>query len=231
MSAKDVIKTLGAAKGETDPTRFFKTGPHEYSSHDVFWGITAGTQKRIAKQFTTLSKAELEVLLDSPVHEHRHTALHILVLQYRKHKSKEIVDFYLKNLSAVNNWDLVDTTAPHILGDWLLGRDKEALYELVASQNMWKRRVAIVSTLTFIKQGKLDDTIVLSEKLLADEHDLMHKAVGWMLREVGKQDEAVLRRFLEKHGQAMPRTMLRYAIERLEDKKEWLEKTKKKKKR
>lgn len=225
MQAEDVINALQGAKGETDPTRFFKTQKGEYASHDIFWGITAGTQKRIAKEFRELKLKEIQSLLDSPVHEHRHTALHILVLRYSKYKTPDIVEFYLKNLGAVNNWDLVDTSAPHILGHWLLSKDTEVLYKLADSKNMWERRVAIVATLALIKQGQLTDTLALSEKLLTDEHDLMHKAVGWMLREVGKQDERALRLFLKQHGTRMPRTTLRYAIERLDDRAEILAST------
>ena len=216
---------------------FFKTGKGEYGEGDIFLGITVPVQRRVAKKFCALylSKVDqfepmvlMEVgkLLASPIHECRLTALEILVMQYERAKrdenislQRDIVAFYLKHTKHINNWDLVDASAPYILGDWLLDHDRPILYELVYSKNIWERRIAIISTFAFIRVGQLEDSLRLARILLKDEHDLIHKAVGWMLREVGKRDEKVLVRFLNAHATKMPRTMLRYAIERFpEDK-------------
>ncbi len=202
---------------------FFKTGPGQYGEGDKFIGVTVPDQRKIAKRMQkTVFLSDLENSLTSKWHEERLTSLLILVYKYKlasEDQKCEIVDFYLKNTKKVNNWDLVDSSAPYILGDWLLNKDKEILYTLVVSDNLWERRISIITTLNFIRNGQLEDTIKLSEQLLEDNHDLIHKAVGWCLREVGKKDEEVLLAFLNKFTLKMPRTMLRYAIERLpEDK-------------
>ena len=150
------------------------------------------------------------------------TALFILIKQYEKadeRKKKTIFDFYLKNTKNINNWDLVDLSAPKIIGDYLLEKPRNVLYRLVKSKNLWKRRIAILSTFAFIKNNEFDDTLKISEMLLSDKHDLIHKAVGWMLREVGKRDQKTEEKFLKKHYLRMPRTMLRYSIEKFDEKK------------
>ena len=194
---------------------FFKTGVGEYGEGDIFLGITVPQSRKIAKQFAHIELKDVKKHLQSKMHEERLVALLILVEKYKKSDDKkEIVDFYLSNTKHVNNWDLVDLTADKILGDYLFDKNKNIIYELSKSNNLWERRIAIVSTFNFIKQRKFDETLRLAEMLLHDKHDLIHKACGWMLREVGKKDEKVLRDFLNKNYKHMPRTMLRYAIER-----------------
>ncbi len=198
---------------------FFKTGPGDYGEGDKFIGVNVPQQRKVAKDlFRDLSIEEVLKCLRSPWHEERLTALFVLVLKYQKSKDADkrlIVGKYLENAKYVNNWDLVDSSAPYILGDWLVKRDKNVLYELADSDNLWERRISIISTLFFIRQGKYEDTLKLAEQLLIDKHDLIHKAVGWCLREVGKKDNELLLSFLDKHVLKMPRTTLRYAIERL----------------
>ncbi|HLC61822.1 MAG TPA: DNA alkylation repair protein [Candidatus Nanoarchaeia archaeon] len=201
---------------------FFKTGKGQYGYGDVFLGVKVPETRSVAKKFNSLSLKDLKKLLSSKIHEERLCALLILIDKYKQSDSKNkkiIVDFYLKNTKKVNNWDLVDLSADKILGNYLIGKDKSVLYRLLKSQNLWERRISIISTFAFIKNNKFDDTIKISEILLNDKHDLIHKAVGWMLREMGKRDEKVLIKFLNKNYKKMPRTMLRYAIERLDEKK------------
>jgi 3-methyladenine DNA glycosylase AlkD len=198
---------------------FFKTGAGQYAEGDVFWGITVPAQRQIGRAHFGVPLAELERLLRSRVHEERLTALLILVDRFErgdKVDRKRIHALYARNLRRVNNWDLVDLSAPNILGAWLLDKDRRVLRRLAASKNLWERRVAMVATQAFIRAGESDDAVTIARQLLGDEHDLIHKAVGWMLREVGKRvDVEVLRRFLRNHAGEMPRTALRYAIERL----------------
>ena len=158
--------------------------------------------------------ADVQELLKSRIHEHRLTALIILVYRFEKTKDKKIVDFYLKNIRYSNNWDLIDCVADKILGEYLLDKDKSILYRFAKSDSLWERRIAILTTFQFIKNRQFEDTLKIAEILLNDDHDLIHKAVGWMLREVGKRNQAVEEGFLRKHYRKMPRTMLRYAIER-----------------
>ncbi len=216
---------------------FFKIGKGEYGEGDIFLGITVPEQRNVALKFVDLSLSEILKLLNSKIHEHRFTALEILVLKYENLKKslqkfqrkdlgenfkkngeiKKIVDFYLKNLKFVNNWDLVDGSAYHILGDYLFGQKqkyREVLYRLARSKNLWERRVAIVSTFAFIRGGDFKDCLKISEILVKDREDLIQKACGWMLREVGKKDVNILKNFLNKYGQKIGRTMLRYAIEK-----------------
>lgn len=193
---------------------FFKTGPGQYGEGDVFIGIKVPVLRAAAKKAKDLSLPELQTLLDSEIHEERLIALHILDAQYAKTADPKIVDFYLKNAHRINNWDLVDSSASYILGTHLLTHDPKILYTLVKSKNLWERRIAIISTAAFIRVGRFEHTLALAESLLTDKHDLMHKAVGWMLREVGKKDQTVLEKFLTAHASHMPRTALRYAIER-----------------
>ncbi|MBI4185712.1 DNA alkylation repair protein [Candidatus Berkelbacteria bacterium] len=201
---------------------FFKTGPGQYGEGDRFIGVTVPEQRRVASQYRTLPLSQIEQLLNSPVHEHRLTALFILVYQYQRAvklnleiETGTIVACYVVHRARVNNWDLVDSSAPFLLGAWLLNHDRSLLTTLARSTNLWDRRIAIVATHAFIRVGQFEDTLRLASILLGDQHDLIHKAVGWMLREVGKRDEAVLRQFLNEHVAHMPRTMLRYALEKL----------------
>lgn len=198
--------------------RFFKTGKGQYGEGDQFIGVTVPEQRRIAKQFITLPLLAVEQLLHSKIHEHRLTALHILTYQYAKAteaEQKRIVQLYLRNTADINNWDLVDTSAPNILGNYLFTRSRKKLYTLARSKNMWEQRIAIIATYAFIRRDEYTDTLKIATILLHHEHDLLHKAVGWMLREVGKRDQKVLEDFLDAHAAKMPRTMLRYAIEKM----------------
>jgi 3-methyladenine DNA glycosylase AlkD len=201
--------------------RFFKTGAGEYGEGDVFIGVTVPHQRKVArKYYQEISLKELGTLLKDPIHEYRMTALLILVEKYaqarEEEKHKELVDFYLKHLPFVNNWDLVDASADKILGAYLLHKDKKILYDLARSQELWKQRTAIIATFYFIKNNSFQDTLALAKIFLDHPHDLIHKAVGWMLREVGKRDFVTAVDFLTDHYQDMPRTMLRYAIEKFE---------------
>jgi 3-methyladenine DNA glycosylase AlkD len=196
---------------------FFKTGPGEYGEGDRFLGITVPVIRRLARQFRRLSLSDCKRLLNSPYNEARLLALEILIDRYENGDAatkESIYRFYLKNRHRVNNWNLVDGSAPYIVGSHLIERDRSVLYELVRSTSLWDRRIAVVATLAFIRGGNVKDTLKLSELLLADQHDLIHKACGWMLREVGKRDQLELESFLRQHHAVMPRTMLRYAIER-----------------
>jgi len=225
MDARQVMAALDreARPGKaTVLARFFKTGKGEYGAGDRFLGVMVPQQRAIAKAFIALPLSELAKLLRSPIHEYRLTALLILTYRYPNGTAVEqerIFRFYLAHARSVNNWDLVDVSAPNIVGGHLLDKDRRILYDLVRSPILWERRIAIVATYAFIKRGDLDDTFRLAELLLADNQDLIHKAVGWMLREAGKRDEDALERFLVRHGTRMPRTMLRYAIERFPEQK------------
>ena len=203
-------------------SRFFKTGKGEYGEGDIFLGITVPQTRSIAKKYTNLNLKDLEKLLSSKIHEHRLIALLILIENYRKdsieHKNS-IFNFYLKNTKFINNWDLVDLSAPNIVGNFLLDKDKSILYNLAKSSNLWEKRIAIISTFAFIRLYKFKHTLKISEVLMNDNHDLIHKAVGWMLREVGKRNKEVEEKFLNQHYMKMPRTMLRYAIEKFDNNK------------
>ncbi len=197
--------------------RFFKTGKGEYGEGDRFLGITVPEQRRIALKYADLNLENIRKLLDSEIHEHRLTALLILVEKFRKSDDKgknEIFNFYIKNIGRINNWDMVDLTSEKIIGEFLIGKDKSLLYKLAKSENIWKRRIAIISTYAFIKKDKFQDSLNIAESMLNDKHDLIHKAAGWMLREIGKRDKKTEITFLNKHCKNMPRTMLRYAIEK-----------------
>jgi 3-methyladenine DNA glycosylase AlkD len=199
--------------------RFFKTGPGQYGEGDVFIGVKVPESRKIAKAHAdSVDLPAIKQLLGSPVHEERLVALLMLVIRSKRHGTLT-ARFYLQNLNRVNNWDLVDLSAPSILGPYLEGADRSLLYRLAKSKNVWKRRIAIVTTLHFIRNGDLDDTFRIAQILLQDEHDLIQKAVGWMLREAGKKDSAAEEEFLLSHYRKMPRTMLRYAIERFPEKK------------
>ncbi len=206
------------AKAESS-LRFFKAGPGQYAEGDRFLGVTVPEQRAIAKRFADASLTTIETMLADPVHEMRLTALLILDLQFAKADAdgkKSIVDFYLRHLDGVNNWDLVDGSAPYILGAYLVTKkDRSVLYRLARSGKLWRERVAMVATYALIKAGDFEDAIRIAAILLMHKHDLIHKAVGWMLREIGKKDENELRNFLDQHAATMPRTALRYAIERM----------------
>jgi 3-methyladenine DNA glycosylase AlkD len=197
--------------------RFFKAGPGQYGEGDRFLGVTVPVVRTLAKQFAALSLRECRKLLQSPYNETRLLALLILVAQTKKANAatrRQIYDAYLADRARVNNWNLVDSSAPSIVGNYLIDKDRSVLAELARSTDLWDRRIAVLATFAFIRNNDFDDTLALAELLLEDSEDLMHKACGWMLREVGKRDAAVLENFLRRHQQHMPRTMLRYAIER-----------------
>jgi 3-methyladenine DNA glycosylase AlkD len=205
---------------------FFKTGRGEYGEGDVFLGIVVPETRRVAGKYANLPLGEVRRLLSSRIHEERLAGLLILVDKYRKARDndrerKRIFDFYLANTYGVNNWDLVDLSTPEIVSDYLLDHEKEraVLYKLARSRNVWERRIAIMGTFRFIKARQFCDALKIAEMLLKDEHDLIHKAVGWMLREIGKQDQDAEERFLKKHCRSMPRTMLRYSIEKFDARK------------
>jgi len=202
--------------------KFFKTGKGQYGEGDVFLGIAIPPLRELAKKYSDLKISDIRKLLNSEIHEHRTMALFVLIDQYQKSdlKTKEtIVNFYLKNIKNINNWDLVDMSASKILGDYLQDKDKSVLYKLAKSNNLWERRIAMISTYTFIKNKQFKDSLKIAELLLKDNHDLIHKATGWMLREIGKIDQEIEEVFLEKHYKIMPRTMLRYSIERFSENK------------
>ncbi len=199
--------------------RFFKTGKGEYGYGDIFLGITVPNQRKIAKKYFNLNLNQIEELLKSKIHEHRLTALLILVDKFKKGEEsikKEIVNFYLKNINYINNWDLVDLSSHKIIGEYLIDKDKSILYKLARSDNLWEKRISIISTASFIRENKFEDTLKISKILLHDKHDLIHKAVGWMLREVGKRNQNIEEVFLKKYYKKMPRTMLRYSIEKFD---------------
>ena len=201
---------------------FFKTGRGQYGEGDIFLGVTVPEQRQVAKKYIDLPLNDLQELLSSKIHEHRLTALLILVSKYEKADSAskdKYFSFYLDNTKNINNWDLVDLSAPRIVGDYLYKKDRSILFKLAKSNNLWERRIAILSTFTFIRNNDFDVAIIISELLLHDEHDLIHKAVGWMLREIGKRDQEIEEQFLSKYCSEMPRIMLRYALERFDEKK------------
>jgi len=227
MTAEDVTKDLSIyvnkekAKGLQ---RFFKTGKGEYGEGDVFIGVNVPSQRIVAKKYIKLRLSEVQKLLHSKVHEYRLTALLILTYQYseaNEKNRKRIVDFYLRNTQYINNWDLIDLSSVEILGEYFLEHRayKKIIYKFARSKSLWERRISIISTFTFIRNRQFDDSLKIAGILLNDNEDLIHKAVGWMLREIGKRDLKTEEEFLKKHYQKMPRTMLRYAIEKFPEKK------------
>jgi len=216
--------------------RFFKTGPGQYGEGDKFLGVVVPNLRIVAKKFVDTDFISLKKLINSPIHEHRLTALLILTYKFKQaaalEKKKQIYNFYLKYTKQINNWDLVDLSAPNIVGGYLLTRschpdhihschsksERRILDKLAHSKNLWEKRIAIISTFAFIKQNEFTNTLKISKMLLNDKHDLIHKAVGWMLREVGKRNSTVEESFLKEYYKAMPRTMLRYAIEKFPEK-------------
>ncbi len=197
--------------------RFFKTGPGEYGEGDRFIGVKVPVLRKLSRKYKDADLNTVLLLLGSQIHEERQLALFILVLMYKASDStarKRIFNLYLDNIEHVNNWDLVDCSAEHIVGAYILGGDKKLLYELARSKELWERRVSIMATYHYIKKGMFDETLQIARMLVEDKEDLIQKAVGWMLREVGKRDLSSEEAFLKKHYKTMPRTMLRYAIER-----------------
>lgn len=219
---KRTIQSLADPKRDKLSSRYFKTGPGQYGEGDVFAGLKAAQTKAIIRQHREMPLTEVKKLINDKIHECRSVALGILVWQFTKggeRQKKTIYDFYFKNVKGINNWDLIDGSAPKIVGPYLLDKNRAFLYQLAQSKNVWQRRIAIMATAAFIRENQLADTLKLAKILLQDPHDLIHKAVGWMLREVGKKDEKTLTAFLEKRTLAMPRTMLRYAIEKFPERK------------
>ncbi len=207
--------------------RYFKTREGEYGAGDFFLGLTSEQIKNIAKKYSGLSLPKLQILIRSKVHEYRMCVLRILVLKYEKadeNGKARIFNFYLENAERINNWDLIDVSAPKIVGHFLFDKEKDILYKFAKSKNLWKKRIAIISTYYFIKQSEFNDTLKISEILMKDSHDLIHKAVGWMLREIGNKNPNIEKNFLEEYYKTMPRTMLRYAIEKFPEveRKKWL---------
>ncbi|SHN89415.1 DNA alkylation repair protein [bacterium endosymbiont of Bathymodiolus sp. 5 South] len=221
MNAKTIIKTL---ESFATPERkkinkwFFKTGKGQYSEHDAFMGVRMPQIRQVAKQcFKSLAFNEINKLINHPIHEVRHCGLIILVNQYQLDNQDAVFNYYIDNIHAVNNWDLVDTTAPQIVGNHLYQHQEKLplLFNFLHSPDLWERRIAIVATWTFIKRGEFTPTLKIAKLLLGDKHDLIHKAIGWMLREIYKKDADICKTFLRKNYPQLPRTTLRYAIERM----------------
>ncbi len=211
------VRSIGTKKRAKVSQGFFKTGPGEYGEGDIFVGVTVPELRRLATAYQAITLREVTELLRSTIHEERLLALLILCRAYARgdgHARKRIYELYLKNTRYVNNWDLVDASAEHIVGAFLMYKNKKPLYVLARSSDLWERRIAVMATFHFIKRGKFKETLKIAGILLPDKEDLIHKAVGWMLREVGKRSLQSAERFLKGHYKKMPRTMLRYAIER-----------------
>jgi len=216
---EDLLKLKNPEKAEILSV-FFKTGKGQYGEGDIFLGVNVPEQRKVAKRYLNAALKDIQRLLSSKVHEHRLTALLILISKYQTADAalkKRVFDFYLKNKKYINNWDLVDISAGHIIGDYLLDKNRAILYRLAGSKQLWERRIAIMATFRFIKEDQFEDTLKISKALLKDEHDLIHKAVGWMLREVGKRNKGIEEMFMQEYYKKMPRTMLRYAIERFSE--------------
>lgn len=223
VHAKNIIKelnTLANPDKASHSSRFFKTAPGEYGEGDEFLGINVPDQRRIAKKYRGLPAKEIQKLLQNKYHEVRLTALFLMVYKVEKggvDVLDEMAELYLANLQAVNNWDLVDSSSHHILGRYLQDKDRGLLYDFAHSDDLWKKRIAMITCYWFIRNEDFEDALGIAEILVNDDHDLIQKAVGWMLREIGNRDLAAEESFLKKHYQTMPRTMLRYAIEKFEE--------------
>jgi 3-methyladenine DNA glycosylase AlkD len=218
--ARQALRQLASAEVAASAARFFKTGPGQYGEGDVFIGVRVPALRKLAREHRGLPLAEVESLLASPIHEERLLALLVLVGSVARCDEtwrKTVFDLYLRSTHRVNNWDLVDTSAPTLVGGYLADKPRSPLVALAKSASLWERRIAIIATQHFIRRDEFADTLALARLLLADPEDLIHKATGWMLREVGDRDEPALEAFLREHAPAMPRTMLRYAIEKLPD--------------
>lgn len=215
---KNTLQALANPERAATSLRYFRTGPGQYGEGDVFLGISVPQLRQVARKFQNLGPDELHELLESPIHEHRLVALVVLVSNFKESSiqaRREWCEFYLSHLHRVNNWDLVDVSARDILGEFLFNLDRSLLDALAATEHLWSQRAAIVATQAFIRRGQFADTFRLAETYLAHPHDLIHKATGWMLREVGGKNVDALREFLDEFAPRMPRTMLRYAIEKL----------------
>jgi 3-methyladenine DNA glycosylase AlkD len=226
-SARAALRAKADPARAASVARFFRTGPGAYGEGDVFLGVTMPQVRAVARAHRDLPLAALAGLLASKLHEERMLAVVVLADRAARAEPSEadaLARFYVKHLDGINNWDLVDVSAPHVLGPYFLDRSRAPLHRLARSPSVWRRRVAILTTQHFIRQGEVAETMRIARLLLRDEHDLIHKAVGWMLREAGKRDPAALDRFLATHAARMPRTMLRYAIERLpaEQRERWM---------
>ena len=211
------LKSLSDKEIAMQSQRYFKTGEGEYGHGDKFLGIRVPVLRKAVKLFQETSLAEIAKLVKSEYHEARLLSLLLMVHQFSKgdaEKKQRIYNLYLKRIEYINNWDLVDSSAPYIVGNWLYDKDRSVLYELSQSKHLWQRRIAVMSTAYFIKNGQFNDTLKLSKILINDPEDLIHKAVGWMLREVGNRDLAAEEKYLKQHYKKMPRTMLRYSIEK-----------------
>lgn len=214
------LKEMGNSEIAAHSQRFFKSGKGEYAEGDKFLGIRVPELRKFAREYLEIPTEEVLELLSSSFHEARLLAIFILVAKYASGNEDEkrvIYHSYLAHMKHINNWDLVDSSAEHIVGAYLFNRDKSTLYQLAESKILWERRVGVLATFHFIKKGHFSDTLAIAELLLNDREDLIHKAVGWMLREVGKRDPSVEEKFLNRFYRKMPRTMLRYAIEKLPD--------------
>ncbi|MBU1161244.1 MAG: DNA alkylation repair protein [Proteobacteria bacterium] len=214
---KERLKQLANKEKAEVLQRFFKTGPGEYGEGDVFLGIKVPDLRKVAKDFQDISTEDVIVLLESAIHEERLLALLVLVRKYVKGNEtakNKIYRLYLKKTKFINSWDLVDGSAHHIVGDYLMDKNKAPLYRLAKSEDLWERRIAMLATFYFIKHGKYEETLKIARILLTDREDLIHKAVGWMLREIGKREMIFEEMFLKQHYKEMPRTMLRSAIEK-----------------
>ncbi len=219
-SVKRELRKYSNKKKAKDLQRFFKTGPGEYAQGDIFLGVMVPYIRKVSCQFPDLSFKEIARLLRSPFHEERLLALLMFVTKFNKGSDREkrdIYKLYLENTRYINNWDLVDLTAPNIVGRHLFDKNKKPLYVLAKSKSLWERRIAILSTFYFLRQHRFDDSLKIAEILVNDKEDLIHKAVGWMLREVGKRNLILEEKFVWKHRKKMPRTMLRYAIEKFSE--------------
>jgi 3-methyladenine DNA glycosylase AlkD len=216
-AVQDHLRSLGDPDAARAAAGYFKTGSGQYGEGDIFLGLRAAVMHGLAKEYHSLPLGELTVLLRSPIHEDRLLALLILVRRVSradKATKKEIYRLYLAHTRYINNWDLVDASAREIVGGYLADKSRKPLDRLAASKSLWERRISIIATFYFIRQNDFADTLRIAERLLTDREDLIHKAVGWMLREVGKRHQPTLEAFLRSHGRSMPRTALRYAIER-----------------
>ena len=225
MTAQDIqkrLKKLGNKERAAISQRFFKTGPGEYGEGDVFIGIRVPVLRALVKEYTDLSVAQILILLRSHIHEERLLALLLLVDSFSQGDEAartSIFELYLKHTEFINNWDLVDSSAAQIVGAYLMDKSKAVLYRLAESANLWERRIAIMSTFHFVKHHEFSETLKIAKILLFDRQDLIHKATGWMLREIGKRHLKTEERFLKVHYKKMPRTMLRYAIEKFPEQK------------
>ena len=214
---KQRIRELSQPKQAENLQRYFKTGPGEYGEGDIFVGIKVPKVRGLVKDFWMADEPIVRQLLASAIHEERFLALMILVRQFERGLDTDrarIFRLYLASTDRINNWDLVDCSAPNIVGGYLWDKDRLPLYRLVESESLWERRIAMLATFAFIRKQEFKDALAIAARLLHDREDLIHKAVGWMLREIGKRDQATLEAFLDSHASVMPRTMLRYAIER-----------------